>query len=210
MEAQQVKARRARDRAVLTGSSGIPHADQGVQRSFHHVLGIDLGGGKGKKTALATLRVDGATATVVDIAPRTGRRAVLRPDAARDHPRLRRRDAAVHRRAADVAALPALHGAGLPRAGRVRRSVGGRDAGARRRSRRGARRRATFGRAATATRAGASRRSRRTRSARPRSTWRAASASPRARASAREPVRSPRAPRTSCARSPIVSRSTRT
>jgi hypothetical protein len=43
-----------------------------VQRGFHHVLGIDLGGGKGKKTALATLRVDGATATVVDIAPRTG------------------------------------------------------------------------------------------------------------------------------------------
>ena len=36
------------------------------------MLGIDLGGGKSKKTALATLRVDGATATVVDIAPRTG------------------------------------------------------------------------------------------------------------------------------------------
>ena len=41
-------------------------------RSFVHVLGIDLGGGKGKKTALATLRVDGETATVVDIAPRNG------------------------------------------------------------------------------------------------------------------------------------------
>ena len=37
-------------------------------RRFHHVLGVDLGGGKSKKTALATLRVDGATATVVDIA----------------------------------------------------------------------------------------------------------------------------------------------
>jgi predicted nuclease with RNAse H fold len=37
------------------------------------VLGIDLGGGKGKKTALATLRVDGdGAATVVDIAPRNG------------------------------------------------------------------------------------------------------------------------------------------
>jgi predicted RNase H-like nuclease len=36
------------------------------------VLGIDLGGGKSKKTALATLRVDGHTATVVDIAPRAG------------------------------------------------------------------------------------------------------------------------------------------
>jgi len=43
-----------------------------VQRKFNHVLGIDLGGGKGKKTALATLRVDGHSATVVDIAPRTG------------------------------------------------------------------------------------------------------------------------------------------
>jgi hypothetical protein len=43
-----------------------------VQRKFNHVLGIDLGGGKGKKTALATLRVDGSAATVVDIAPRTG------------------------------------------------------------------------------------------------------------------------------------------
>jgi hypothetical protein len=43
-----------------------------VQRKFNHVLGIDLGGGKGKKTALATLRVDGSAATVVDIAPRSG------------------------------------------------------------------------------------------------------------------------------------------
>jgi Protein of unknown function (DUF429) len=50
----------------------MPHADRGVQRNFVHVLGIDLGGGKGKKTALATLRVDGRTATVVDIAPRAG------------------------------------------------------------------------------------------------------------------------------------------
>jgi len=41
-------------------------------RNFVHVLGIDLGGGKGKKTALATLRVDGDAATVVDIAPRNG------------------------------------------------------------------------------------------------------------------------------------------
>jgi hypothetical protein len=43
-----------------------------VQREFVHVLGIDLGGGKGKTTALATLRVDGRNATVVDIAPRPG------------------------------------------------------------------------------------------------------------------------------------------
>jgi hypothetical protein len=41
-------------------------------RNFTQVLGIDLGGGKGKKTALATLRVDGPRATVVDIAPRLG------------------------------------------------------------------------------------------------------------------------------------------
>lgn len=51
---------------------GIPHADRSVQRKFQHVLGVDLGGGKSKKTALATLRVDGRSATVVDIAPRTG------------------------------------------------------------------------------------------------------------------------------------------
>jgi hypothetical protein len=50
----------------------MPHADRGVQRNFVHVLGIDLGGGKGKKTALATLRLDGSNATVVDIAPRSG------------------------------------------------------------------------------------------------------------------------------------------
>jgi hypothetical protein len=43
-----------------------------VKRHFVHVLGIDLGGGKGKTTALATLRLDGPIATVVDIAPRTG------------------------------------------------------------------------------------------------------------------------------------------
>jgi predicted RNase H-like nuclease len=42
------------------------------RRNFIHVLGVDLGGGKGKKTALATLRVDGSGATVVDIAPRVG------------------------------------------------------------------------------------------------------------------------------------------
>src|SRR5262245_66322746 len=69
MEAQQVKARPT---PLLDGLDGIPHADRGVQRRFQHVLGIDLGGGKGKKTALATLRVDGTTATVVDIAPRPG------------------------------------------------------------------------------------------------------------------------------------------
>jgi hypothetical protein len=43
-------------------------------RIFSHVVGVDLGGGKGKKTALATLRVDALTATVVEIAPREGAR----------------------------------------------------------------------------------------------------------------------------------------
>ena len=43
-------------------------------RHFNHVVGVDLGGGKGKKTALATLRVDAAGATVVEIAPREGER----------------------------------------------------------------------------------------------------------------------------------------
>jgi len=43
-------------------------------RPFNHVVGVDLGGGKGKKTALATLRVDAIGATVVEIAPREGER----------------------------------------------------------------------------------------------------------------------------------------
>jgi hypothetical protein len=43
------------------------------RRNFIHVLGVDLGGGKGKKTAMATLRVDATGgATVVEIAPRMG------------------------------------------------------------------------------------------------------------------------------------------
>ena len=44
------------------------------RRHFNHVVGVDLGGGKGKKTALATLRVDAVGATVVEIAPRDGAR----------------------------------------------------------------------------------------------------------------------------------------
>lgn len=44
------------------------------KRSFLHVLGVDLGGGKGKKTAVATLRIDPREggATLIDIAPRAG------------------------------------------------------------------------------------------------------------------------------------------
>jgi Protein of unknown function (DUF429) len=51
------------------------------RRNFIHVLGVDLGGGKGKKTALATLRIDvpgtggadaAAGATITEIAPRMG------------------------------------------------------------------------------------------------------------------------------------------
>jgi hypothetical protein len=41
-------------------------------RHFIHTLGVDLGGGKGKKTALATLRADEQGATIVEIAPRAG------------------------------------------------------------------------------------------------------------------------------------------
>jgi predicted RNase H-like nuclease len=41
-------------------------------RQFTHTLGVDLGGGKGKKTALATLRADADGATVIEIAPRGG------------------------------------------------------------------------------------------------------------------------------------------
>ena len=44
------------------------------KRSFLHILGVDLGGGKGKKTAVATLRIDPREggATVTEIAPRSG------------------------------------------------------------------------------------------------------------------------------------------
>jgi hypothetical protein len=43
------------------------------KRSFLHVIGVDLGGGKSKKTAAAVLRVDPrAGATIVDVAPRIG------------------------------------------------------------------------------------------------------------------------------------------
>lgn len=62
-------------RLEVDGLRAIPHADLSVkQRQFSHIVGVDLGGGKGKKTALATLRVDAACATVVEIAPRDGAR----------------------------------------------------------------------------------------------------------------------------------------
>jgi hypothetical protein len=50
------------------------HAQATVKkRSFLHILGVDLGGGKGKTTAVATLRVDPREgATVTEIAPRNG------------------------------------------------------------------------------------------------------------------------------------------
>ena len=101
MEARQVKARATPSR-VLTGSTGYRTLTKACSANSNHVLGVDLGGGKGKKTALATLRVDGADRDRRRHRAAHGRRAVLRPDAARHHPRLRRRDAAVHRRAADL------------------------------------------------------------------------------------------------------------
>jgi hypothetical protein len=59
----------------LTPSRGSRTLRNSVKpRHFNHVVGVDLGGGKGKKTALATLRVDAAGATVVEIAPREGER----------------------------------------------------------------------------------------------------------------------------------------
>lgn len=42
------------------------------RRPFKRFLGIDLGGGKGKKTALAVLERRGGGVTVVDVAPRAG------------------------------------------------------------------------------------------------------------------------------------------
>jgi uncharacterized protein DUF429 len=55
-------------------SAGFPHAQQALKkRSFLHILGVDLGGGKGKNTAVATLRVGPhGGATVTEIAPRSG------------------------------------------------------------------------------------------------------------------------------------------
>jgi Protein of unknown function (DUF429) len=45
------------------------------KRSFLNIVGVDLGGGKSKNTAVATLRVDShACATVVDLSPLGGRR----------------------------------------------------------------------------------------------------------------------------------------
>ncbi len=203
MEGHQVKARASQPR--LDGLGGIPHADQGVDRKFQHVLGIDLGGGKGKKTALATLRVDGAAATVVDIAPRTGAvpfydPTLLETIRAYGDETLLCIDAPLTLPPCLRCTVPVCPGQELcvdPSVVEMRALVSEpRDD--------------LFPRAATVTRAGANRRSRRTRSAPPRSTWRPASASPRAKASDREPARSPRAPRTSCVRSPTASRSTAT
>jgi predicted nuclease with RNAse H fold len=43
-----------------------------VRRPFKRFLGVDLGGGKGKKTALALLELDGDAVAVTQIAPRSG------------------------------------------------------------------------------------------------------------------------------------------
>ena len=43
------------------------------KRSFLQIIGVDLGGGKSKKTAVATVRLDShGGATVTEIAPRSG------------------------------------------------------------------------------------------------------------------------------------------
>jgi predicted nuclease with RNAse H fold len=43
-----------------------------VRRPFKRFLGVDLGGGKGKKTALALLELDGDSVAVTRIAPKAG------------------------------------------------------------------------------------------------------------------------------------------
>jgi hypothetical protein len=58
---------------TVVGLSRTLKATLVKKRSFLHILGVDLGGGKGKTTAVATLRIDAHDgATVVDIAPRPG------------------------------------------------------------------------------------------------------------------------------------------
>jgi hypothetical protein len=59
---------------VVDGPTAFPHAQSSVKRrSFLNILGVDLGGGKGKTTAVATLHVDAkGCATVTELAPRSG------------------------------------------------------------------------------------------------------------------------------------------
>jgi hypothetical protein len=64
---------RPRGAIPVDASAWIPHPQNNVKRrAFIHTLGVDLGGGKGKKTALAALRVEADGVTVVEIAPRNG------------------------------------------------------------------------------------------------------------------------------------------
>jgi len=46
-----------------------------VQRSFERFVGVDLGGGRGKTTALAEIRMGAAGAEVIEVATRSGRLA---------------------------------------------------------------------------------------------------------------------------------------
>ena len=108
-----------------------------------------------------------------------GRAALLRHDAHRDHPPVRRRHAAVPRRAADAAAVPALHRARVPGPG-ARASIPPSSRCARSSPRRP---RPIPSSSAGATAGAASRPSRRTRSARPSCTSRTGSGSCRARRS---------------------------
>lgn len=45
-----------------------------MSRGFENIVGVDLGGGRGKTTAVAVLHRDGDAARVIDLAPRRGAR----------------------------------------------------------------------------------------------------------------------------------------
>ena len=162
-------------------------------RHFIHTLGVDLGGGKGKKTALATLRVDEQGATIVEIAPRAGALPLydsMLVETIRSHgdDTLLCIDAPLTLPPCLRCEVPVCPGQDecVDRAVVEMRAISAGQHGR-----------------ASATGA-ASLRSRRTRSARPRSTSRTGWASCRARRWARAPGRWRRAPRTSRARSRIA------
>ena len=120
-------------KSEVDGSRGIPHADQGVkQRNSSTCSGSTSAAARGRRPRSPPC---GSTAKPrpSSTSPRATGRCRSTTRAARDDPPVRRRDPALHRRAADAAALLALHGPALPGAERLRRSVRGRDARAGRR-----------------------------------------------------------------------------
>ena len=51
----------------------LQREETGVQRSFSRFVGVDLGGGRGKTTAVAELRCGASGAEVIEVATRSGR-----------------------------------------------------------------------------------------------------------------------------------------